>query len=529
VFSNLTAGGDLKISQTVSDTTPLRISIGYCYTNMYGPTVTSDMFTFYVNMPMVEWSSRAYLRIQGPKAVNVGNTGVQLFYLEENQTEPSFLGRVDYSASTLASNWSFVCTGYLYDSAALLVSNLEAPKENYTEGVKASKMTAHDNRLYFWGSSTKPDRLWMGGGIGNQLSVSTGTGGGYADVEPGSGHEIRVVTKYKTQSGNDIVTLLCDNRNSGKESRHNLIENNITLSNEQSVQGWHTEKVNNTVGCKSFYGAGVWADGLYAISRYGLALTTMTMEYNSQIRTQYVSSAIEPVFLDLPGEKLSHSVLFCINDVIYLTIGEDEGNLDNVIFCYDIDMKAWWSYSLVVDTPILNMIPIDYEGNQEGIGIICRDCIYFLPTTELMKPSDVTDHDLLIETGELNSATPMTLMTHLTQVEFRFDHFIGKMRIELVALDQFGRRISLVKNISHDTLVHDLSEYIRVDLKVRKWKLIFTGRAHFRLTHWIAKQYPLSSRTGIVWGFDSSESYRTNGDIHRYFKDYNDIRKAIVP
>ena len=34
---------------------------------------------------------------------------------------------------------------------------------------------------------------------------------------------------------------------------------------------------------------------------------------------------------------------------------------------------------------------------------------------------------------------------------------------------------------------------------------------------------------GIVWGFDDRQSYRTQGDIHPYFKDYNDVRLAVIP
>ena len=49
------------------------------------------------------------------------------------------------------------------------------------------------------------------------------------------------------------------------------------------------------------------------------------------------------------------------------------------------------------------------------------------------------------------------------------------------------------------------------------------------MTHWMAKTYPMSNRNGIVWGFDDRQSYRTQGDIHPYFKDYNDVRLAVIP
>jgi hypothetical protein len=39
----------------------------------------------------------------------------------------------------------------------------------------------------------------------------------------------------------------------------------------------------------------------------------------------------------------------------------------------------------------------------------------------------------------------------------------------------------------------------------------------------------MSAKQGLVWGFNDSQSFRSDGDIHPTFKDYNDIRQAIIP
>ena len=526
-FDQLKVAGSLKISSVMNEECPFRITLRYTNLNKYGPTLPSAPLTFYASKPTTEWSGAAYLSILGSSPVGYNIVAVELYYTEDEYNEPSFLARVDLSGGD-GGGWQYNWTGYLFDTSMWTISNLQIPRQNYTSGVPASKMVQHDGRLYFWGGDPGY-RVWIGGNPGNLFSVSTGVGGGFCDVEPGTGQEVTSVLKYKTDRGATIVTMLCDNKNSSKEHRFNLIENNITLSNEQSTKGWQTEKINGTVGCKSPYGAGVWADGLYAVSRYGLAITTMAMEYNSQLRVTYASSPIEPVFLQQYGNQLTGSVLLCVNEILYMTFGKPNGELDNIIFCYDINLKTWWSYSLDVDEPILNMINIDHEANREGIGIITSKHVYLLPTTKLTPHDDLPTFNVLLETGELGSTQPLQNNIHVTQLEFRFDYFIGDLEIEMKCIDQLGRKITTTKMISYSTVQHNLSEYMRIDLKVESYKLKFHGKANFRLTHWIAKTYPMSNRVGIVWGFDDKQSHTGNGDIHHYFRSYNDIKDAIIP
>lgn len=527
-ISNLVARGTLKIASSMTDECSFRTDIAYTYVNKYGPTNISDRITFYSSSPVDEWHAGCYLQINGTVPSGYDVEAVELYYSADNASSLIFMGRTDLLSS--ASKWSYNWLGYLDATSMWPTANLIAPTENYTKGAPVSRMCNIDGRMYFWGSKSEPYRLYIGGNPGNLFSISSGTGGGFVDVEPGSGQEIRYVTKYKTQSGNSIVTMLCDSKNSMNEQRFNLVENTVTLSNEQSMKSWQAEQVSGAVGCKSFHGAKVCEDGLYSVSRYGLALTTMTMEYNSQIRANYVSDPVKPVFTDTVelGERLRDSILLEVDGIIYLAFGDESGTLDNILFCYDIDAKAWWTYTLDVDEAIIDMIHIDYEGYREGIGIVTQKNVYLLPTTQTDMPEKSADFDFLIETGELSTQMPQQAWQYVSQLEFRFDYFIGDMEIKLVGIDQFGRDIEIVKDISHSEAVYGSAEYMRVDLRMQSYKLIFTGKARFRMSHFIAKVYTMSSKVGLVWGFDDQMSFRSTGDIHPTFKDYNDIRDAII-
>ena len=383
--------------------------------------------------------------------------------------------------------------------------------------------------MYFWGDSSQPQRLYIGGNPGNLFSVSPGTGGGFVDVEPGSGQEVRIVTKYKTQSGASIVTMLCDSKNTTREQRFNLVENSVSLSNEQNMKSWQAEQVAGAVGCKSFNGAVVCEDGIYSISRYGLALTTLTMEYNSQIRTNYVSDPIKPAFTNKNRSALRNSIILECDGVIYMAFGKDDTSIDNMLFCYDINQKAWWTVNLDIDEAILNLFHVDYEGYREGIGIITENHVYMLPLTKDDSPITDADFPVTIQSGELSTTQPQQNWFYLSQMEFRFDYFIGSVLVELTGIDQFGRKVTTKKRISHDSTVYNAAEYMRVDLRLQSYQIRITGTARFRLTHFIAKVYTMSAKQGLVWGFDDSQSFRSDGDIHPTFLDYNDIRKAIIP
>lgn len=539
-----TPSGSLKIAAEWSQDTPHRTSIAIAYINKYGPTKYSPLTTFYSNVPVTEWHAGQFAILQGEVPVGYDIIAVEIYYTVDNSQSLLLAGRTDLLTDHgVDIHWTFNWFGYLDTTSMWPVAQLQAPEQNYTKGAPVSYIKCIDSRVYMWGKDS--ERLYIGGNSGNLLSVSPGTGGGFVDVEPGTGQCIRVVTKYKTQSGNSIVTMLCDSPNSTKEQRFNLVENTLTISNEQNMKSWQAEQVAGAIGCKSPHGGIVCEDGLYSISRYGIALTTMTMEYNSQIRTNYVSDPIKPVFTDLTNVQFDASMILYADGVLYFCVGrpgdaEDDPTgpiyeKDKILFCYDIGLKAWWTYSLhdfdgLMDDDsrkIIDMFHIDYEGCPEGIGILTPWELFFLPLTRYIQDDKVP---ILIKTGELSAQKPQQGWVHITQVEFFFDYFEGDITIELLGHDQFGREMHTVKHVQHERRCFDLHEYMRVDAKYADYRIVITGKADFRLTHFIAKVYTQSNRMGLVWGFNDKQStFSLDGNIHPTYQDYNDIRNAIIP
>ena len=226
------------------------------------------------------------------------------------------------------------------------MSSLKIPKDNTTRGPDATYMDQYDGRLYFYGGST-PYRLYIGGNPGNELSVALGLGGAFVDIEEGSGQEIRKVLKFKGYNGASLVTVLTYHPNTTKSARYDLVENNITVTNEYAATGYQAERVEGAIGCSSFYGADTFLDGLYAINRYGLTITTKVMENQNNIQARYVSDPIKPLFTSMLGTSVEQSRLLCIGDSIYTMlasptsgVANGEQRLENYLFVYDTQAKS---------------------------------------------------------------------------------------------------------------------------------------------------------------------------------------------
>ena len=202
-----------------------------------------------------------------------------------------------------------------------------------------------------------------------------------------------------------------------------------------------------------------------------------------------------------------------------------------MIFCYDIDRKAWWTYSFrdLTEQPILNLFHIDWHGQREGIGIVTAKNIYLLPTTVGDDYDEAPGHVYYtMETGQISTQQPQQQWQWLSQLEFRFDYFIGDMEIRVRMIDMFGRKIDVKKTVSsEDVELYNHTVHMRIDQRVQSYVISFRGKARFRMTHFIARVYTLSNKVGQVWGFDDSITYRDAGDIQPTFKCYNDVRKAI--
>ena len=489
-------------------------------------------------------------------------SGVDLYARNNENLDWVFIGHVDVNVNQVAPSafpapmWSYDWYGNMTDITQWLTAQLMVPTDNTSHGVDATHFSCHDSRMYFWGMPSKPYRLWVGGNPGAEFSVARGLGGGWVDIEPGSGYDVQGTEKWKTVQGANIVTIMTGNRNTTKVKRFNLVETNLTMTNEVQYKSYMYEEVSNVVGCNSRWGHGVFSEGLYSLSRYGLMLTTMAMEYNSQMKNQSVSDAISPIFIDRIGKRISDGRIVCINDIIYVVLSEDTTptnddvtGLDNVILCYDINKKAWytWTHDETIggtdNDKILHVFAIDSDEHREGLGVVTESEVRLYPVTGVQQPT-VPEFEVLLETGELIPRMPVQAFWYIQQLEFRFDYFVGDYEhpatILIEGVDYYGRQFVIEKSLNKRSRGnHGLAgeqrnyvEWIRIDKIVESLRIRIKGKARFRLTHINCKMYQQSDSIGTPYGFDAQDTYYNRKGqqhvIHHYIDDYDNLRRAIV-
>ena len=570
----ITATG-MNQGDSLTNNTPIRVQVKYCYTNRLGSTLCQadvNCAQKYVEYSPALWTTERYVTITpaANETVDVTSaTGIDFYARDTENLDWVFIGHINTTPTAIMNkSWKYVWYGNMTDISQWTTSQLMVPTDNTTHGPDATHFDSHDSRMYFWGMPSKPYRLWVGGNPGSEFSIARGLGGAWVDIEPGSGYDVMGTAKWKTVSGANIVTIMCGNKNTTKIKRFNLVETNLTLTNEVAYKSYMYEEVSNVVGCNSRWGYGVYTDGLYALNRYGLMLTTMAMEYNSQMKNQKMSSAIDPIFTERIGKRLRDGRMVCINDVIYIALSEDPEDesdepigLDNVILCYDIGLKAWytWTHDESFDTPdpdhVLHIFAIDSDEFIEGLGAVTKKQVRLYPTTGTQRVC-VPEFNVLMETGELSPRQPLQAFWYLQQLELRFDYFVGDpddpATVLIEGVDYYGRFFSIEKKLNiksrhwqdvNDNGLPDTGdpieqrayvEYIRIDKIVESFRIRLQGHARFRLTHINAKMYQQADTIGTPYGFDANDSYRNRRNfskqhkIHHYIDDYNNLRRAVV-
>ena len=566
----------MSSGSTATDAHPNRAEVKFCYTNRLGSTLTqrdkdpdsqgrAQCATIYTELSPALWTTKKYVRVTPSAADTVdvtSVTGIDFYARDTENLDWVFVGHIEAGPSDITNHsWAYNWYGNMTDITQWLTAQLMVPTDNTTHGPDATHFDCHDSRMYFWGTPGKPYRLWVGGNPGSEFSVARGLGGAWVDIEPGSGYDVKGTAKWKTTSGANIVTIMCGNRNTTKIKRFNLVETNLTLTNEVAYKSYMYEEVSNVVGCNSRWGYGVYDDGLYSLNRYGLMLSTMASEYNNQMRNQKVSGVIEPIFTNALGSQLSDGRMVCINGVIYIAFSEDDNTmgLGNVFLCYDTALKAWytWTHDQTLGTgdadKVLHIFAIDSDEFREGLGAVTETEVRLYPVTG-EQGVNVPLFQVLVESGEIAPRQPMQAYWYLQQMEFRFDYFIGDpanpATVLVEGVDYYGRYFQIEKKLNYRQRnwqafndngasnngvpieQRNYTEWIRIDKLVQSVRIRIKGHARFRLTHINAKVYQQADNIGTPYGYDSGDmGYDARGKqfkIHHYIDDYNNLRRAVV-
>lgn len=557
----------------------VRLTFKAIYTNKYGTTKVTRAFDDDDNDLNIVWvpdgpdsfTAKHYINLSGTLPTDpvdldhYGITGLDIYCSQDESTDTIFCGHVNIPPGE--STWSFNWLGAMMDTTQWTTSMLTIPDLNTTRGADACYCDQYDGRLYFYGGSIK-ERLYIGGNPGMELSVATGYGGAFLDIEPGSGFEIRKVLKFKTYNGATTVTILTYHHNTNKAARYNVLETNITLTNDYATKGYDKEKVDSVVGCSSYYGANTFIDGLYAVNRYGLAFTTNAQENQNNLKVMYCSDAIKPIFTSVLAKDISQSRLLAINNDIYLSFADTrhalatneayDTVLDDFIFVYDTDLKAWSTLYLEGNdrglNPIKHIFHLDSEDFWEGVCIVRPNGLYLKPTTgddykNYYRHDDLPRYitnqsgnkeylypktESFFATHEITGRTPVTNIIYVDTLEFRFDYLCSPEGLDIwvEGVDYYGRQFKIDKTIVQDKMSRQTTVYLLVRKYVEGIQLFIKGKAHYRLTQVNMKAFQKQNRIGSHFGFDTRAMYKGHHNTlqydHHRIKSYNDFKYMML-
>lgn len=523
------------------------VSIGFCYSlsNRFGNTRGSKWTNSVVyNLSPAEFNHQNYLTLNiklpadytvGPDADTVTKdiTGVDIYCHLDDAQDAIFIGHVNIPSSATSVDYKW--TGALNTVHGWAMSPLTIPMENMTEGAHGKYCSVLEDKLYVYGGPKSPYRMYYGGNPGNEIQFNRGTGSGWMDADFTEYTQLYDLHNFKTWKAN-ILTVLGDQPNTNRSPRYNIIEHNMAITNEIQVKGMFLERIENVLGVKNRNASIVLFDGLYAINRHGIGLTTMPMSGNVEDKQEYISDGIKPIFQEFLSTHLNKSKITGYKKNLFFALGNDsDGSLENIVFCYNIALKSWFTYSFPeIKGKIRNIFIIDSVNYPEGLGIITTRGIYLVKDLGEHKPNSKPAFTARLETGQISSKQPVQTTSYLEQIELRFDYFIGDLDVTINFIDYWGRKNKVTKHIRVADLKRNWSEWIRIGTYVESYNIQIVGKARFRLTHFMCKVYPQSNRVGLVYGLDDHSSRRhihggKHQDIHRYIDSYNNLRDVIMP
>ena len=522
-------------------------AIGFCYSlsNRFGNTRGSQWTDSVVyNLSPAEFNHNNHLSItinlpeqytRGQDTVSETKdiTGVDVYCHIDDAQDAIYVGHVNVPNGATSVNFKWL--GAINSLASWAMAPLTIPMENVTGGPHGKYCEAISDRLYVWGGPQSPYRIYFGGNPGNEIQFNRGTGGGWMDSDTQQFTQLYDLHTFKVWKAN-ILTILGDQPNTGQSPRYNLIEHNMAITNEIQVKGMFLERIENVLGVKNRNASIVLFDGLYSINRYGVGLTTMPMSSNVEDKQEYISDAIKPVFQEYLSSHLNNAKMSGYKKSIYFALGSGNGDeLDNIIFCYNIPLKAWFTYTLPeIIGGVKNLFSIDNGTTSEGLGVVTTKGVYLVEEFGEKKPDDAPPFKVHLETGQISSKQPLQVTSYLEQIELRFDYIVGDLDVTINYMDYWGRKNKVTKHISVATLRRNWSEWIRFGTYVESYNIQIVGKARFRLTHFMCKVYPQGNRVGLVYGLDDRSSRRKihggkHEDIHHYIDSYNNLRDSIVP
>jgi hypothetical protein len=214
-----------------------------------------------------------------------------------------------------------------------------APSFNSTAGMKASRGTVINGRVFIVGDSDHPYYVWNGGDPGFELDFSPSNGGGFSQVGNGTTELPIAVQPFHQGKGDPGIFVLTQGTN-GHGKRYVLSPDSVTYG-ATTIPFYDVQEDNGTDGTDSPDGVVIYNDALWYPSRDGFKTTGTKPQLQNILSTDKVSDSIQPDIKNLSTAYMNGCVGLAYEGRIYWAVPYASSS-NNEIWVLDLVRKGAW-------------------------------------------------------------------------------------------------------------------------------------------------------------------------------------------
>lgn len=325
--------------------------------NEVGETIASNEQTTTVNVPRGQWRTtdtiEQYVDLDWadvPGAVRYN------IYFSDQSNDECYIDSVSTSS-------------YRDDAHTTPNVAVAYPEDDTTGGPVVAALASSDNRLWATGDPDHPYRVYWTGVGRNINAFSPYFGGGYIDINKGSGEIPVSVRSYRDGRG-EPVNVVFTTTVSGDGSQYQLALTSITIGTTSFI----VPQVARVVGSFGTSAAGSIVEAknnLFFPSTKGFFTTGAKPDLLNVLSTDEVSLAIRP---DVRG--ISNKFSRCIvgeyfDNRIFWSVPASNSETNSEIWILDLELKAWIRPWLIGVSHLFAYTPED--GRERLMGLKVED------------------------------------------------------------------------------------------------------------------------------------------------------------
>lgn len=321
--------------------------------NEVGETIASAEATTTVNTPRSQWRTTdtisQYVDLDWADVPNADRYNI---YFSDMSNDEAYIDSVSTSA---------------YRDDAHTTPNIAVayPQDGTTGGPVVSTLANSDNRLWATGDPVNPYRVYWGGVGRNINAFSPYFGGGYIDINKGSGEIPVSVRSYRDGRG-EPVNVVFTTTASGEGSQYQLSLSSLTVGSISFIVP-QTARVVGSFGTSAAKAIVEAKNNLFFPSTQGFFTTGAKPDLLNVLSTDEVSLAIRP---DVRGisNKYSDMIAGCYFDNrIFWCVPASNTTENNEIWILDLELKTWIRPWLLGFSHLFKYTPED--GRERLIGL----------------------------------------------------------------------------------------------------------------------------------------------------------------